>query len=250
MGVWKRGTKAFLVLLLATLAIGVVAANVEASTFTLNNVFSRNTPSGASPWATAVFTDTGTNQVTLTLTGSLGASGQFITEWDFNVNSTFITSSLSGSMSSCTTCTSVPVSISSDAFKADGDGLHDIPLQFKPSDGSSTHFDGSDVAVIVFTCTGCSGFNANVFNSLSDSGVPADPAGPFHTAAHVQGIPGTGDQTCSGWISDTVAGSSGSSDGTCGSTPIPEPMTMFLGGTGLLALGYAGRKRLFSRFAS
>jgi hypothetical protein len=28
-------------------------------------------------------------------------------------------------------------------------------------------------------------------------------------------------------------------------TPVPEPMTMLLGGTGLLALGYVGRKRLF-----
>jgi hypothetical protein len=32
-----------------------------------------------------------------------------------------------------------------------------------------------------------------------------------------------------------------------GGAPVPEPMTMFLGGTGLLALGYAARKRLFSR---
>jgi hypothetical protein len=30
-------------------------------------------------------------------------------------------------------------------------------------------------------------------------------------------------------------------------TPVPEPITMFLGGTGLLALGYAARKRLFGR---
>lgn len=33
-------------------------------------------------------------------------------------------------------------------------------------------------------------------------------------------------------------------------TPAPEPITMFLGGTGLLALAYAGRRRLFSRLAS
>jgi hypothetical protein len=37
--------------------------------------------------------------------------------------------------------------------------------------------------------------------------------------------------------------------GTTAATPAPEPVTMFLGGTGLLALAYAGRKRLFSRFA-
>lgn len=32
-----------------------------------------------------------------------------------------------------------------------------------------------------------------------------------------------------------------------GTTPVPEPMTMFLGGTGLAALAYAARKRLFRR---
>jgi hypothetical protein len=35
--------------------------------------------------------------------------------------------------------------------------------------------------------------------------------------------------------------------GTMDSTVVPEPVTMFLGGTGLLMLGYAGRKRLFGR---
>lgn len=35
--------------------------------------------------------------------------------------------------------------------------------------------------------------------------------------------------------------------GTLTSTVVPEPITMFLGGTGLLMLGYAGRKRLLGR---
>jgi hypothetical protein len=30
-------------------------------------------------------------------------------------------------------------------------------------------------------------------------------------------------------------------------TPVPEPVTMFLGGTGLILLGYGARRRLFSR---
>ncbi len=54
--------------------------------------------------------------------------------------------------------------------------------------------------------------------------------------------------SCSGFVDGTLKGSA-TSDTSC--TPVPEPMTMFLGGTGLLALGYAARKRLFGgRLAS
>ncbi len=59
-------------------------------------------------------------------------------------------------------------------------------------------------------------------------------------ARHVQ----YGDN-CSGSVDGSAVPAS---NVTC--TPAPEPITMFLGGTGLLALGYAGRKRLFSRLAS
>jgi hypothetical protein len=48
--------------------------------------------------------------------------------------------------------------------------------------------------------------------------------------------------SCSGWVDGALSGSAGSDTGC---TPVPEPITMFLGGTGLLTLGYAARKRLF-----
>jgi hypothetical protein len=242
----QTGRKAGLIALMVVLAVGALVIGAEALTFQLNNVFSGSTPDGSAPWATAVFTDTGANQVTLTFTGSLGSSGQFITETDFNFDPSLQIGSLSGTMTSCTTCTIVGVSIGTDAFQADGDGKYDIGMIFDSSDGLPTRFNDSDVAVVVFTYTGTGTFNADSFNFLS---TPAGGAGPFHAASHVQGIP-TND--CSGWISDTVAGSSNATtSGSCGGTPVPEPMTMFLGGTGLLTLGYAARKRLFGgRLAS
>ena len=48
---------------------------------------------------------------------------------------------------------------------------------------------------------------------------------------------------CSGWVDGTLSGSA-SSNTNC--TPVPEPITMFLGGTGLALLGYAARKRLLN----
>ena len=46
---------------------------------------------------------------------------------------------------------------------------------------------------------------------------------------------------CEGWVSDGTASASPNSN--C--TPAPEPITIFLGGTGLLGMAWAGRKRLF-----
>ena len=52
---------------------------------------------------------------------------------------------------------------------------------------------------------------------------------------------------CGGFVDGTNVATT--SNSAC--APVPEPITMFLGGTGLLALGYAARKRLFgARLAS
>ena len=57
---------------------------------------------------------------------------------------------------------------------------------------------------------------------------------------------GTGIGTTGLGCPTTQNGGITSRDITLSPTPVPEPVTMFLGGTGLLILGYVARKRLFA----
>jgi len=57
--------------------------------------------------------------------------------------------------------------------------------------------------------------------------------------AHVGGF----DSGCSAFVGEKGSTPGSHDDTNCAA--VPEPITMFLGGTGLLALGYAARKRLF-----
>jgi len=86
---------------------------------------------------------------------------------------------------------------------------------------------------VVFTLNGIATFTPN------------DATHNAQFVAHVRFASAT---SCSGWVSD---GTPGKVESASGCTPVPEPITMFLGGTGLLTLGYAARKRLLGgRIAS
>jgi hypothetical protein len=56
---------------------------------------------------------------------------------------------------------------------------------------------------------------------------------------------------CSGGVKEFVFVTAGAADVLLeqiqGTTPVPEPATMFLGGLGLIAVGYAARRHLFGR---
>ncbi|HEY3117840.1 MAG TPA: hypothetical protein VGK54_13935 [Chloroflexota bacterium] len=214
------------------MAVGTFAMNAEAVvTYQLNNVFSGSTPAGAAPWATATFQSAGANTVTLTLTNNAG-SGQFITEWDFNSS---VTSGLTFTYvaGSSTKPAATGVQLGSNCCQADGDGLYDIEFDFAAAQASRF-----TAGTVVYTITG-TGITEGTFNELS---APAGGAGPFHTAAHLQGIPGTvAGVTCSGWISDTVAGSTnGTTNGPC--TTVAEPSVLLFSGLGLAFVGGLWRR--------
>lgn len=146
-------------------------------------------PAGSPPWLKATFDDGGSaGSVTLTLENVNLSGGEFTREWNFNLDPNLDPASLSFS---------APLKVGSfddpsigkiaNAFQAGGDGLYDIQFLFATSGaGGGIHrFGLGESATLVIT--GIPTLVASSFNYLS---APAGGAGPFYTAAHIQGITG------------------------------------------------------------
>ncbi|HLE55867.1 MAG TPA: PEP-CTERM sorting domain-containing protein [Rhodothermia bacterium] len=188
----------------------VPAASAAVISFDLDIEFSGATPpAGTAPWLRISFDDfggSGSVQVTMEAIGLTG--DEFVSGWYFNFDPTLNAAAHLPTPVANPNVGWDSISAGNNAFKADGDGFYDFLVSFADAPVSD-RFQGGESLVLNITGVG---LTASSFDYLS---APAGGHGPFHTAAHVQGI-GTGGQL-SGWIANSV-----------GSRDVPEPTTLTL----------------------
>lgn len=188
-------------------ALAAAAARGALVTYDLDVEYSGATPpAGAGPWLRATFDDGGApGSVSLTLTALNLTGGEFVNDWLFNLDPGFSAKSLNFAVQSTTGTFATPVVVTGDNdHSAAGSTMFDILIDFDNAPPASRFGAGES---ITYTITGIATLTANAFNFLSVGG----GQGPFFTAAHVQGIGASGND--SGWV-------------------VPEPASL-----GLLALG-------------
>ncbi len=180
----------------AVIPLGVESAQGSVISYGLSIEFSGGTPpAGSTPWITATFDDQntpGTVQLKLETTNLVGT--EFVRGWYFNFNPLLNLSDISFSAPVKTGTFSDPtINMSTNAYKADGDGKYDIRIDFATS-GPNRFGVGDSVE---YTITGLGSAAALVAADFDFMSQPDGGHGPFPTAAHVQGI-GPGGSN-SGW---------------------------------------------------
>lgn len=143
-------------LLVVALAATPLIASADTLSFELDTVYTGGTPSGPTPWLAATFDDTldafGDNGVRLTLTAPNLASGEFVTQWVFNLNTALTASGLTFTqVTNNTTGLVVPGDITTSLngeSSLGADGLKNFDITFNFPDENQpvgTRFEQGDV---------------------------------------------------------------------------------------------------------
>jgi hypothetical protein len=210
---------------IAALGAMLIAPQARAAAdlvFGLGTAFNGTAPVGSGPWLTADFHTVGSGgQVTLTLTlsPSFQNTGEFISNFAFNINSSFLPSGVT-----VVSPTGTSVAHTTDNGQKTPPGFGDWKgWDFVVSFPTANHnrFNSGSV-VITLTAPGLTAQDFNYLNSSTANG----QLGLF-VGAHVQGIPG-----------------SGGGSGAIG-TVVPEASTLVAGAgaLGLLLLGIGVNSR-------
>lgn len=190
-------------------------------------------PGGPAPWLRATFDDTAAGpgyDVRLTLQ-AIGLTGsEFVSAWGFNLNPALGNPAGNVSVAFVNTAdvgNGASVTIGTDCCAEDGAGLYDVEVDF-PTAAGPNRFNNGDTVVFDFNLT-TGTLLASDFNFLA---TPQGGNGPFHSAAHIQGIGIDG--ALSTWVAD---------GGPTIRDVVPEPTSVALFGTGLALVARRLRRR-------
>ncbi len=212
-------------LLVVAMAASPLIAFADSLTLSLDTVVSGGTPAGTSPWISAYFTDY-SGGVHLKLDASNLVSGEFVTDWTFNLTDWTKVISPSGATSSPAGIYPV-ISTSNNGEKAGPLKDFDITFFFTPDNNSNPPFRLNGGNSYEVDLAGLSVADFNLTNK--------DGSGIYFSAAHIQGIPVNNGGKDSAWIATSDGGGGGS---------IPEPSTYAaFAGLAALALGVWRHRR-------